>query len=164
MKGSRADLALILLMLVIVGAMAWETQAMGGVARRVPAPVLWMTLALLLLQAMSELIPAVGRATRAYTARVALREPAPPDREEPAPPPAEEDRGVAGIVWAAALPAAAAVIGLLPASFLYLLLYLRLRGGLAWGPSLVAAAGLVGGVYLMLERLFGMTVYRGLFF
>ena len=164
MKPSRADLALILILLVVVGAMAWEAQSMGGVARRVPAPVLWITLALLLLQAMSEVVPAVGRATRAYTARITLRDPTPPGVEEPAPAATEESRGLAGILWAVALPALAVTIGLLPASLLYLLLYLRVRGGLRWGPSLLTAAGLVSGVYLLLERLFGMTVYRGLFF
>lgn len=162
---SRADRVLTAALLAIVLLLLVETLAMGRVARRVPEPVVLITLGLLVLQVLVGLFPAVARIARAYSTQPVIEamgaDGARDAIEATADPPPGRREILAGVLWVAALPALVMTAGLVPSTFLYALVYFRFRGAMRWLPALTAAVGLSAGLYILVERLLGVMLHRG---
>lgn len=162
MSRGRADLVMAAMLLAIAVLLLVETLAMGRVARRVPEPVVLVTLALLVLQVLSALFPAVARIAGAYSAQPAVPGMEMGDGSEEAverPPGWRES--VSGLLWVVALPVLVVTAGLVPSTFLYALVYFRFRGEMRWLPALTAAVALSAGLYVLLERVLGVMLHRG---
>lgn len=177
-RTSRADLALSALLLAITVLLLVQTTAMGRVARRVPEPVVLITLGLLMLQVLAGLFPAVARVARAYSTQYAIpgmvvtgeevgvrleeaatsgEEAAARGEEAAARPPGGREI-MSAVLWVAVLPVLVATAGLVPSTFFYALIYFRFPGEMRWVAALTAAVGLSAGLYVLLGPILGVTL------
>ncbi len=129
-----------LVLAAVISFLAWQTWWLGPNARRVPLVV------------VLPLIVLVG--WQLWRERSLVE-----SRSAPEPQPG----GFGAIAWAAGLPAAVAIFGMLAGPPLYVALFMRWHGREAWRPALLLAAAAAALVWLLFAVLLQQSVPRGIF-
>jgi hypothetical protein len=153
------DFAAALLTLALgVGFLAWA-QAYPPKAAAVPQLVAWVTIVLSLLDLVSNTQTAGGRALRRWVASEnAIEWKVQGDGA------AGRGRVASALFWLLAYLSGVLLVGFLPATPVYIFLYMRMHGARAALSSALTAIGTTLGVWLTFELLFRYPLYPGLLF
>jgi len=123
-------------------------------ARAFPAPVAWVTLALIALDLVSRTQTSAGEAIRRHLNPGAHT----PEASHAL------DKHLAAALWLAVFAVALALIGVLCAVPLYMFASLRFQGRRAWFTSLWISAVATGALWLLFAVLLRLELYPGYFF
>lgn len=129
-----------LVLAAVIAFLAWQTWWLGPDARRVPLVVVLTLAALVGGQLWRE---------RRFGE----------DRSEPE----RQAGGVLAVAWAAALPVAIAIFGMLAGPPLYVVAFMRRHGREGWRPALLLAAAVGALVWILFAVLLQQSVPRGIF-
>jgi hypothetical protein len=161
---------LTLTLVVGVGLLLPETLGLGPAVRLVPLAVLIPTFALLVFQALVDLVPALESALGRLEADLLPRPPDvranPPPREDqdasPAAEAASARRREAWVLgWLALLVGLIHLLGFAIALPLHTWLYLRWRAGEGWGFATTVAASLGAALYAAAGQVGGASFHTG---